>query len=60
MSHRYGSRAWPCALVVPLLLLEACSATPAPKVQCDSNLRPINSSPTDAGADLRAPLRRVP
>ena len=29
-------------LLILLMALQACAASPASKVQCDSNLRPIN------------------
>lgn len=31
-----------CALLILLTRLLGCTASPAPKVECDSNLRPIN------------------
>ena len=34
----------PGVLMVFLMVLAACTASPAPKVQCDANLRPINSA----------------
>ena len=30
------------ALLIAVLVLAACAASPAPKVSCDSTLRPIN------------------
>jgi hypothetical protein len=36
----------PLTCLMLLLLQIGCASTPAPKVQCDSNLRPINSKQT--------------
>ncbi|HTV80782.1 MAG TPA: hypothetical protein VMF03_21205 [Steroidobacteraceae bacterium] len=42
-KHRYG-RGPRAALLMLLVLEAACVASQAPKVSCDSKLRPINSS----------------
>lgn len=44
MLIRYSRSAFQAVLLLPLFVLVACTVTPAPKVQCDSNLRPINSN----------------
>jgi hypothetical protein len=33
------------ALLLLMMVLQACTVSPAPKVQCDSQLRPINPQP---------------
>jgi hypothetical protein len=42
--YRYLVR---CAVLILLIFQVGCVASQAPKVQCDSNLRPINSSHSD-------------
>lgn len=44
---RYCRIAVKGALVLVLVALAACVAAQAPKVQCDSNLRPINAGTSD-------------
>jgi hypothetical protein len=42
VSTRYSRFVAWGALLLLLMVLQACAVAPAPKVQCDSNLRPIN------------------
>jgi hypothetical protein len=35
----------PGVCLIALAVLAACAAAPAPKVSCDTDLRPINPSP---------------
>jgi hypothetical protein len=42
MINRYSRYVLRSAGLFLLIALQACATSPAPKVQCDSNLRPIN------------------
>jgi hypothetical protein len=42
VSDHYNRNVLRGALLLLLMLLLSCAVPPAPKVQCDSNLRPIN------------------
>jgi hypothetical protein len=45
-DHRCRWFFW-CPLLVLLAAQVACATSPAPKVECDSNLRPINPGLTE-------------
>ena len=42
MFEQFRSRAGWCLLLILLTAQAACTASAPPKVECDSNLRPIN------------------
>jgi len=44
MSSNYSRNVLYGACLIAIVVLAACAAAPAPKVSCDTNLRPINPS----------------
>lgn len=42
MNSNYGRIVLSGLCLIAVTLLAACAASPAPKVSCDTNLRPIN------------------
>jgi hypothetical protein len=44
MSSNHGRNVFCGVCLIALAVLAACAAAPAPKVSCDTDLRPINPS----------------